>query len=144
MTVVQNYKEANRRQEFGLMYSYLFQKGGPTHCGDYPFEVEYQYPEAAIPNINITLCGNPAPQISIKYDEKPIQIRRKIPPPGSHKHFYFYEIQLEQLRQHDCGKRLELLATGFDSNKVELTSPVNVECKYLYNDYKTVSHLLDL
>ena len=90
--------------------------GGPEFCKGNP-QSRHNFSENVTPVINVTLCGVPAPILLWNFNDG---VAENATRKAINYYTFEYSMQLPELTQETCGRKLALTATGNESIKEEL------------------------
>lgn len=86
----------------------MLRLGGPQFCeGDLKSSYNFNSTHSAV--LNLTLCGVPAPTLTWRLHDGPVNVNQHVSAINVYK--YKYMIQLPELTQRLCGRILQLNAT---------------------------------
>ena len=105
-------------------FSSIYVLGGVENCGQ-KIDKKYTFEEGT-QSIDLTLCGNPQPELSyaFKGKTKEAKMTQKL---EDSKKMYRYKINLDNVERKDCGSPLTFRATGFKD--WYNSSIIKVKCK---------------
>ena len=111
--------------------------GGVINCGT-DITKNYTLEEGAS-SINLTICGNPQPELVYTFQGKTEEAKMIEKFDDSTKK-YKYKIDFEKIDRKVCGSTLEFKATGFKD--WQDSSIIHVKCKNSFRSTKTFKFLI--